>query len=196
MIILKAETNRLFETNGLPELSIEFVLGMLRIVTRECGDTVVPISELHTGRKLTKQERLVVVDEIVQPFITKHKAELLEYVKTKREVKKVVLEREEEVLRLNALTDNTSIDVSMGTRFTINFWSIGRPQESFQGADCTYTENGVSLDRMSLEMAHKFMTRVDLFVPRLKRLMSILDRVKVVETKHGNVKDKLQLTCN
>jgi len=195
MIILKAETNRLFEANGLPELSIEFVSGMLRIVTRECGEIVTTISELHTGRKLTKQERLVITEEIVQPFINKHKSELAECIKTRKEVKKAEQEREEEITRLNALTINTSVGVSRGTKFNINFWSREKPQEPFLGASCTYTENGVSLDRMPLEGAREFMTRVEHFVPKLDRLLSILGKLKKAHTEHNNVRDKLRLTC-
>ena len=186
MIILKAEANSLFELNGLPELSVQFASKTLSIVTKQCGKVVVGISELNTGRRLTKQERKVMLEEVIEPFIFRHKATLKEYIKTKKEVKKILLIRDTEVERLQKLIDNVNIYVDYNRcELYVEVWTKNKPREvRYPGPDCTYTEGGVELDRMSLSDAREYLAKVELIDSELTQLRLILDDVEVIEKKH------------
>ena len=127
MILLTKQINDILDTKKLPELTVlRTDAGTLSLVGRECGKEILNFSSMPISKKLTVQEREILMDDYLVPVLFKHGKDLNSLITLMKDrtldddveaYKKAMADNEE-----YSLTKNTHYQHSSGKTVTSGYF--------------------------------------------------------------------------
>lgn len=197
MIVLKKEVNEIFEANKLPELTVDIQNGFLQIVGRKCGQPLMMINGISPAKKMTKEEREIVLNDYLIPVITTHKKDFDAVISTKRAGKVLKDDMHTELDKVNKLK-NLRVVISSAHNYTTNTSKLTVAcYVNFGGKNgiATFSESEISIDTCSYTNFNKIKKLIDGYKPKIKAIIDLVEKVNANDSKAAEAQAKLATVC-
>jgi len=197
MIVLKKEINAIFETNKLPELTVDIQNGFLQIVGRKCGQPLMMINGISPAKKMTKDEREIVLNDYLIPVITTHKKDFDAVITTKRAGKVLKDAMYTELDKVNKLK-NLRVVVSSSHDYTTSTTKLTvacHIDSAEQNGAATFSEDALRVGTCSYSDFDKLKTLIDSYRPKIKAIIDLVEKVNANDTKSATAQLKLATVC-
>ena len=211
MILLTKEINERLDFIGLPDLTVmRNEAGTLDLVGKECGKSILRLSTMPISKKLTVNERTIIIEDYVVPVVVKHSKKLITLVTL---MKDTTIEDGRKVLKGELLakeqlsaTTNMSFDYAESTSvphmYTITDVAGDKWEKSYIAYNVKegiYQMNiqtaDVSIDKLVRE-SKKAEALADKLCKALKKWKDQEEALQV-KTKHiAELQESLQVKCS
>jgi len=176
MILLKKEVNEIFETHKLPELTVDIQNGFLQIVGRKCGQPMMMINGISPSKKMTKDERKIIIDDYLLPVIVKHKADFDKVITLKRAGKVLEEYKQIELDIINKLP-NLRVQLQSNYDYTLQYslikmhCYIDLPDNNGIGS---FTETTLAIKECELATFTKVQKLISKYSTKISPLIAIV----------------------